>query len=87
MSRSRAEPAEKDVILYAEEMISDALRAGFVDPALALELVHYAAEADLVVAIRTFALLDEAQRADLISFAQALARKNGGRGGERELVH
>ena len=87
VSRSRAEPTEKDVILYAEEMISEALRAGSVDPALALELVHYATETDLVVAIRTFARLDEAQRADLIGFAQALGRKNGGRGGERELVH
>ena len=57
---------------YACAMIIDALASGAVDSAEALEAIHYAAERDLIEAMRLFASLRPEDRAKTIELARAL---------------
>lgn len=58
-------------IAYVEEMVSEAIRAGTVDPVVGLECFLYAADPEMATALRRLAGLDAATRARVLAFAQA----------------
>jgi hypothetical protein len=60
---------------YAEEVVSQAVRCGYVHPALLLECVHYAAEPELLAVIRAVAELDASQRLVVMGYARRLSRE------------
>lgn len=46
-----------------------------IDPSLALEILYYAGEPDLVATMRAIAVLDTDSRLRVLSFAQSLAQQ------------
>lgn len=56
----------------AEEIIRETVRAGAVEPALALECIYYAREPDLVAILRRVAALSETDRLRVVAFLQDL---------------
>jgi hypothetical protein len=75
VSHFTPETARPDWVLYAEEMVGQAMRDGYVPPALLLECVHYAAEPELMAVIRAVAELDPGQRLVVMAYARRLSRE------------
>jgi hypothetical protein len=66
-------------IAYVEEMVSEAIRSGTVDPVVGLECFLYAADPEIAAALRRLAGLDAATRMRVLAFAQAaIPRMAGG---------
>jgi hypothetical protein len=72
--RDGTEPGWKD---YAFDLLSEAVREGFVQPAKVLECLFYAAEPDLLDAIRALAALDGERRSLVSDYARALLDPQG----------
>jgi hypothetical protein len=69
------EATTSDWARYAEELVTQAVRGGYVHPALLLECVHYAAEPELMAVIRAVADLDAGQRLVVMGYARRLSRE------------
>jgi hypothetical protein len=72
MSSSKRKFPERGTARHAENMVVDALRSGLYDAATVVEMIHYAAEPDLVAAIRLIASLSAEDRTKTIAHAQGL---------------
>ena len=79
--------SEGDVISYAEDLVCEALRTGYVDPILLVECVHYAAEPEVIAFTRSFASLDETDRAEVMRVVQALSVERTRQSPSRRSAH
>jgi hypothetical protein len=52
MSKSRSEISRAELIAYVEDMVSDALHSGLVEPLTGLEFFLYAARPDAIQTVR-----------------------------------
>jgi hypothetical protein len=73
VSHSDPDFTRSDLALYAEELVSQAVRGGYVRPALLLECLHYAAEPELMAVIRAVAELDAGTRLVVMAYARRLS--------------
>jgi hypothetical protein len=62
-------PEGAELLAYVEEMVSDAIRAGGIDPVRGLECFLYAADRELADSLRAFARLSPEHRRHILSHA------------------
>ncbi len=69
-SQSAEATARAELVAYVEEMVSDAIRAGGIDPVRGLECFLYAGDRDLADALRAFARLSPEHRRRILTEAR-----------------
>ncbi|MGO4524963.1 hypothetical protein AB4097_08880 [Microvirga sp. 2MCAF35] len=61
------------LVAYVEDMVSEALESGTVDPASGLECFLYAIDPKMVIALREFTALKPEIREEILNTARLLA--------------
>jgi hypothetical protein len=74
MHRDASKVSHAALVLYAEDVIGEALRSGAVEPMTAIKCVSYASDPDLMNAVRLFAALTELERQQVLAFARSVSR-------------
>jgi hypothetical protein len=64
-----------ELVAYATELLSDAMKEGFVEPIVLIECVQYATKPTLLAALRALSLVDETGQVEILQFAQRLTRQ------------
>lgn len=89
MSASNAPLSRAALVAYVEDMVSEALESGTIDPVGGLECFLHAIDPKMVIALREFTALEPAIREEVLKTARLLAAKQntGNDASDTTLMH